>query len=125
MLLKIMAYDKQDTLLPDRWEVEHIFPRKWQANYFPDASDDVIREKIEHIGNKLPFEKRLNIVAGNGYFKKKQKEYAASQIAVTKAMGTANIRDWDLDSIVERDIRVSDEILKTLQKWEDEYNNVN
>lgn len=123
MLLKIMAYDKQDTLLPDRWEVEHIFPQKWQTNYFPNTSDDVVREKIEHIGNKLPFEKRLNIVAGNGYFKKKQKEYAASQIAITKAMGTANIQDWNLDSIVERDIRVSDEILKTLQKWEDEYNN--
>lgn len=38
--------------------------------YEPDAT---IKEKIEHIGNKLPFEKKLNIVAGNGYFGKKKK----------------------------------------------------
>lgn len=124
MLLKILAYDKQKNLLPDKWEIEHIFPQKWQANYFPDASDDVIKEKIEHIGNKLPFEKRLNIVAGNGYFTKKQKEYAASKISITKAMAVSDIHDWDLDSIVERDIRVSDEILRILKSWDDAYKNV-
>lgn len=36
-----IAYEKQDVFLPAKWE-------------------------IEHIGNKLPFEKKLNIVAGNG-----------------------------------------------------------
>lgn len=33
MLLKILAYQEQDTLLPDNWEIEHIFPQKWQDNY--------------------------------------------------------------------------------------------
>lgn len=73
MLLKTLAYEQQDTLLPSKWEIEHIFPQKWQTNYFPDVSDATIKEKIEHIGNKLPFEKKLNIVAGNGYFGKKKK----------------------------------------------------
>ena len=73
MLLKTLAYEHQDELLPAKWEIEHIFPRKWQNNYFPDGSDSTIKEKIEHIGNKLPFEKKLNIVAGNGYFNKKKK----------------------------------------------------
>lgn len=124
MLLKILAYNKQDTLLPEKWEIEHIFPQKWQTSYFPHASEDEIKEKIEHIGNKLPFEKRLNIIAGNEYFKKKQKEYLASEIAITKEMGSPAIQDWNMDSIVERDIRVSDEILRTLQNWEDEYRRV-
>ena len=70
MLLKALAYEKQDELLPDCWEIEYIFPQKWQTNYFPDVPDVTIKEKLEHIGNKLPFEKRLNIVAGNGYFGK-------------------------------------------------------
>lgn len=86
MLLKALAYEQQDELLPPRWEIEHIFPQKWQTNYFPDIPDATVKEKIEHIGNKLPFEKKLNIVAGNGYFGKKKKEYAVSEIAITKAI---------------------------------------
>lgn len=74
MMLKIIAYldDAQDGLLPASWEIEHIFPQKWQSSYFTNIPDDEIRDKIEHIGNKLPFEKRLNIVAGNGYFGKRR-----------------------------------------------------
>ncbi len=123
MLLKILAYDKQTELLPDKWEIEHIFPQKWQTNYFPDVPDEIVAEKIEHLGNKLPFEKRLNIVAGNGYFKKKQKEYADSKISITKSMASSDILDWNMDSIVERDVRVSDEILKILTQWDNSYNN--
>lgn len=59
MLLKVLAYKKQDALLPAKWEIEHILPQKWQSTYFIDLSDDTIREKIEHIGNKLPFEKKV------------------------------------------------------------------
>lgn len=121
MLLKTLAYEHQDELLPAKWEIEHIFPRKWQNNYFPDESDSTIKEKIEHIGNKLPFEKKLNIVAGNGYFNKKKKEYTASKIAITKAMGTSDITDWNLESIMKRDIRVSDTIVKILNRWNNEY----
>ena len=124
MLLKMLAYEKQDALLPAKWEIEHIFPQKWQTNYFPDVPDEVVKEKIEHIGHKLPFEKKLNIVAGNGYFKKKQNEYSASGITVTREMSSPDILDWDLDSIVERDIRVSDEIHGILKKWDDEYKGI-
>lgn len=123
MLLKTLAYEHQDELLPARWEIEHILPRKWQTNYFPDESDDTMKEKIEQIGNKLPFEKKLNIVAGNGYFDKKKKAYAASKIAITNAMGTCDAMDWDLDSIMKRSIRVSDEVMKILNRWNSDYLN--
>lgn len=121
MLLKALAYERQDELLPARWEIEHIFPQKWQTNYFPDVPDETIKEKIEHIGNKLPFEKKLNIVAGNGYFGKKKKEYSASKIIITKEMGTSEIVEWNIDSIMKRDIRVSDSIMALLNKWNDDY----
>lgn len=121
MLLRILAYDKQKELLPDRWEIEHILPQKWQNNFFPNVSDEIVKERIEHIGNKLPFEKKLNIIAGAGYFAKKQKVYGTSAIAITKEMAAANVISWDLDSITERDIRLSDNIIKILQQWVDEY----
>ena len=124
MLLKTLAYEHQDDLLPAKWDIEHIFPQKWQSNYFPDESDSTIKEKIEHIGNKLPFEKKLNIVAGNGYFKKKKKEYATSKIRITNVMGISDVTDWNLDSIMKRDIRVSDEVAKILNRWNNEYLNI-
>ena len=105
-------------------EIEHIFPQKWQTNYFPDVPENIIKEKIEHIGNKIPFEKNLNIVAGNGYFGKKKKEYTASKIAITKAMGTSDVQDWDMDAIMKRDIRVSDSIIKILKNWSNAYLNI-
>lgn len=123
MLLKSLAYEHQDELLPSKWEIEHIFPQKWQTNYFPKESDSTIKEKIEHIGNKLPFEKKLNIVAGNGYFSKKKKEYRVSKIAITNTMGTSEVMEWDLDSIMKRDLRISDEMAKIFTRWNNEYLN--
>lgn len=121
MLLKTLAYEEQDDLLPSRWEIEHIFPQKWQTNYFPNIPEETIKDKIEHIGNKLPFEKKLNIVAGNGYFGKKKALYKASKIVITKKMGDSIIDNWNLDSITERDLRITDIIVKTLKRWNNEY----
>ena len=80
-----------------------------------------MNEKIEHIGNKVPFEKKLNIVASNGYFGKKQKEYAQSTIAVTETLASKDPSTWELADIDERDVRVTDTILETLKKWCSEY----
>ena len=38
----------------------------------------------------------------------RKKEYTASKIVITKAMGTSDVMDWNLESITKRDIRVSD-----------------
>jgi len=123
MLLKIIAYqdNRQQWLLPDSWEIEHIFPQKWQASYFVNMSDDVIRDKIEHIGNKLPFEKRLNIVAGNGYFGKKKEQYSKSKIACTIAMSTSTVSEWSLEDITERDILLSNMLTALIKAWNEKY----
>ena len=120
MLLKILAYSFQEELLPQKWEIEHIFPQKWHSNYFPkDISDDQIREKIELLGNKVPFEKKLNIQAGNEYFVKKKGEYAQSKIAVAKALCAYS--DWSLDTITERGSEIAKVIKKTLDRWVSDY----
>lgn len=121
MLLALHAYTQQEDLLPPKWEIEHIFPKKWQASHFPTYDESIVNEKIEHIGNKVPFEKKLNIVASNGYFGKKQKEYGQSAIAVTKVLASKDPSTWELPDIDERDVRVTDTILETLQKWSSEY----
>jgi anti-sigma-K factor RskA len=39
-------------------------------------------------------------------------------------MGISNVQDWDMDSIMKRDIRVSDEVIAILNRWNKEYLNI-
>lgn len=116
MILKSLAYQHQDELLPESWEIEHILPQKWQATYFTDSSDQDIKELVEHIGNKIPFEKKLNIIASNGYFQQKQKSYEQSKVQILQNLSESNDK-WGLDEIRERDIRISDELFNLLIDW--------
>ena len=121
MLLKSYAYSHQENLLPENWQIEHILPQKWQSSFFTNMDDSIVEEKIEHIGNKTPFEKKLNIIASNGYFKKKQEEYKKSAVEVTKILVTSIDNDWTIGNIEHRDEIVSSEIIELLKKWNDEY----
>lgn len=125
MLLKAYAYNHQQQLLPDNWQIEHILPQHWQKTFFPDTSDDVVNEMIEHIGNKTPFERKLNIVASDGYFLKKQDEYKNSKIEVTKILVTSIDSDWTLGNIKHRDEIVTTEIMELLDKWNKDYTEYN
>ena len=116
MILKILSYRHQKELLPEKWEIEHILPQKWQSSYFPNNSDQEVKNLVEHIGNKIPFEKKLNIVASNGYFKKKKESYEKSKVQLLLDL-SQNHNDWGLDEIRERNIRISDEILMILNEW--------
>ncbi|MEK4164844.1 DUF262 domain-containing protein [Bacillus sp. FSL W8-0672] len=116
MILKILAYQHQEELLPEKWEIEHILPQKWQSSYFPNNSEREVKELVEHIGNKIPFEKKLNIIASNGYYKKKQESYEKSKVQLLLDLSKQHI-NWGLDEIRERDIRVSDELAILLNDW--------
>lgn len=116
MILKILAYQQQKNLLPERWEIEHILPQKWQSSYFPSTTDTEVKELVDHIGNKIPFEKKLNIIASNGYFVKKKSSYNKSEIKLVLNL-SKTYSDWGIDEIRERDIRISDELFILLQKW--------
>lgn len=121
MLLKTFAYNYQDELLPDNWQIEHILPQHWQVSFFPNKEEKVVDEMIEHIGNKTPFERKLNIVASDGYFRKKQDEYNKSKIGVTKILVTTVTNDWILENIEHRDVIVVNEIKELLTKWNKDY----
>jgi uncharacterized protein with ParB-like and HNH nuclease domain len=121
MLLKSYAYKHQEGLLPDNWQIEHILPQRWQASFFPDIEPHVVNDMIEHIGNKTPFEKKLNIIASNGYFSKKQAEYQKSEIDVTKILVASINNDWTLGNIEHRDNIITSEILGLLDDWNKEY----
>ncbi len=121
MLLKCYAYNHQDEVMEGNWQIEHILPRRWQPTFFQDIEADVINELIEHIGNKTPFESKLNIVASNGYFQKKKDEYRKSNIEVTRILVISCDTDWTLDNIRNRDSLIISDIMGLLRQWNEEY----
>ena len=124
MVLKAYAYNHQDGILPDNWQIEHILPQKWQTTFFPNTDTDTVNAMIEHIGNKTPFEKKLNITASNGYFKEKQDKYIKSNVEVTKILVTSIESDWTLGNISHRDEIIVTEIQELLERWDCEYSKV-
>ena len=38
-------------------------------------------------------------------------------------MGTSEVMEWNLDSIIKRDLRISDEMAKIFTRWNNEYLN--
>ena len=127
MILYIMAYTNKDQKerIPEKWEIEHIFPQKWHSNYITGYDDATVKKFIEHIGNKVPFEKRLNIEASNGYFGKKKDYYKESNIQVAKELSKSSFIDWGINNIEARDTEVTNLISDTLKNWISNYDSGN
>ena len=122
MLLKLLAYqdDAQTELLPSYWEIEHVFPQTWDSKYY-NLDEEEANAKLEHLGNKLPLEKKLNISASNNYFDKKKSKYKDSKIAICQNLGKSGLEEWNLENITENDVKVCKQIKEIFSKWIEEY----
>jgi len=125
MLLKLLAYhtEEQTDLLPGYWEIEHIFPQTWDTRYYT-LDEDEANDKLEHLGNKLPLEKKLNISASNNYFDKKKEKYKESNIAICKKLGHSSLEEWNLTNIDTNDAKVCLMIKETFKRWIEDYEHV-
>lgn len=122
MLLKLMAYMNEDQkdLLPVYWEIEHIFPQTWDTKYYNYDKEEVA-ERLEHLGNKLPLEKKLNISASNNYIDKKKEKYRDSKIAISSKFGNSSLTEWNLDNIADKDTKIAAQIKQLFQTWVADY----
>lgn len=122
-LLKVLAYQNknQTDLLPAFWEIEHIFPQTWDSKYY-NYDEKETNELLEHLGNKLPLEKKLNISASNNYFDKKKGKYKESKIALAKDLGNSSEINWDIKSIIDNDAKVCSTLKQVFTEWIDNYN---
>ena len=83
-------------------EIEHILPRKWlEANYNGWDKKDA-QEFLEHIGNKMLLEKKVNIEAGNGYFHRKKESYKNSHFKEAQLLAQNEQKDWAKTDIEKR-----------------------
>jgi uncharacterized protein with ParB-like and HNH nuclease domain len=103
LLLDAYLHPKQNTFIKSNVEIEHIFPKKWQNTNYNGWDEKDAKEYLDKFGNKIVFEKRLNIQAGNGYFGRKQEKYLKSEIAQVMELGNYHKSDWGKTDIEKRE----------------------
>ncbi|MDR3346751.1 MAG: DUF262 domain-containing HNH endonuclease family protein [Campylobacteraceae bacterium] len=104
LLLDAYLNINQKSLIPERFDIEHIFPKKWQnTNYNGWINNNDAQDYIDRFGNKVAFEKKLNIQAGNGYFGIKKKKYNSSGIANVLELSNYHKDDWNKEDIEKRE----------------------
>lgn len=111
MLLAMLAYNDQDqkALLPVKLQKEHILPKKWKVIYKPENMDaSQVNEYIDHIGNYLPLEGKINDKASNDWLKLKKDKYKESKISLVLNFEKTCGDTWSVEKIKKRD----EEILK-------------
>lgn len=122
MLLTLLAYQEADQteLLPSSWEIEHIFPKKWDSKYYR-YNEEEVNTYLEHLGNKIPLEKKLNSSASNGYFELKKRRYRESSIAVARALGALSAEEWNLESIKKNNLELCRRVKDIFSTWVEDY----
>jgi uncharacterized protein with ParB-like and HNH nuclease domain len=105
-LLLLHAYQNlnQSELIPYTFDIEHIFPKKWQDTNYNGWIKSDADLYLDRFGNKIVFEKKLNIQAGNGYFGIKKQKYEASNIATVIELSNYTNNDWVKIDIENREL---------------------
>ena len=112
-LLLLAAYlnPKQIELIPESFDIEHIFPKKWQDTNYNGWNIQDASLYLDRFGNKIAFEKKLNIQAGNGYFGIKKQRYQSSKIASVIELSEYYKNDWTKEDIEMREIQFKETIV--------------
>ncbi len=111
ILLKAYLHPNQKSLIKSDFEIEHIFPKKWQTANYNGWNKNDADEYLEKYGNKIAIEKKINIQAGNGYFGQKKVKYLPSKISEVVALGNYPSNDWQKEDIEKRETEFMDAIL--------------
>ncbi|MCR5759222.1 MAG: DUF262 domain-containing HNH endonuclease family protein [Bacteroidales bacterium] len=99
LLLHTYLYDEEQGRIDSSFQIEHIFPQKWNNTYFTWSDEEAMRY-INKFGNKIPLEWRLNIQASNGFYGKKKEYYEKSKYLEVKSLLAFN--DWGKEEIDKR-----------------------
>lgn len=108
LLLFSYLHPDQKELIPETFDIEHIFPKKWQNTNYNGWSKDDADLYLDRFGNKCVFEKKLNIQAGNGYFGVKKQKYKSSKIATILDLANYDKDDWTKVDIEDREKNFTD-----------------
>lgn len=111
LLLDAYLHMNQVDLIPDTSEIEHIFPKRWQDTNYNGWNRIDADLFLDRFGNKVIFEKKLNIQAGNGYFGVKKQSYMLSKIASVIDLASYPKNDWVKEDIEEREAEFKSQLI--------------
>ena len=111
MILDAYLNLNQTELISESFDIEHILPKKWQDTNYNGWSIDEAKKYLDRFGNKIVFEKKLNIQAGNGYFGVKKQKYRESKIMNVKELSYYPKKDWSKEDIELREIKFKENLL--------------
>ena len=111
LLLDAYLNVNQEELIPETSEIEHIFPKKWQNTNYNGWDEKDAQLYLDRFGNKIIFENKLNIQAGNGYFGVKKQKYSSSKIATVLELSNYQKNDWVKEDIEERETKFKENII--------------
>lgn len=103
LLLYAYLNSNQKDLIQNNFDIEHIFPKKWQDTNYNGWDKKNAELYLDRFGNKVVIEKKLNIQAGNGYFGNKKSKYSSSKIASVLDLSTYQSNDWTKEDIEQRE----------------------
>lgn len=112
-LLLLHAYlnNQQEEPILSTFHIEHIFPKKWQNTNYNGWNEVDAASSLESFGNKVVFEQKLNIQAGNGYFGRKKEKYNESKISDVTDLSKHPNEDWLKDDIEKRKNNFNERIM--------------
>ena len=116
LLLDAYLNSNQSELIPVTFDIEHIFPKKWQETNYNGWDKKDADLYLDRFGNKIIFEKKLNIQAGNGYFGNKKQKYSQSKIASVVDLSNYPKNDWVKEDIEQREVNFKKNILDFFKK---------
>lgn len=117
LLLDAYLNSKQRNLITPNFDIEHIFPKKWQNTNYNGWDKKDADIWLEKFGNKVVIEKKLNIQAGNNYFGQKKNQYAASKISNVLDLSLYYSNDWTKDDIEKRENEFRNRIIGFFQEY--------
>ncbi|WP_432481373.1 DUF262 domain-containing protein [Moraxella sp. ZY200743] len=117
-LLILHAYlnKNQKDLIDGNFDIEHIFPTKWQNTNYNGWNKNDADTYLNNIGNKIVLETKLNIQAGNGYFGKKKEKYSQSKITVIQELANYPKDDWLKEDITQREKQIKKDLIAFFDK---------
>jgi hypothetical protein len=115
LLLDAYLNSRQKSLIPVDFQIEHIFPRKWENANYNGWTEEEAKTHLEKFGNKVVIEKECNIRALDHYFGLKKIRYTESGIASVLDLAALSQDDWLKDDIEQRETEFTAHIVNFIK----------
>ncbi len=109
-LLSALLNDKQERIIPEDFQLEHILPQKWDYYKYSGWNSSLYNQYFDTLGNLVPLEKKLNIKGSHRFFAEKKFYYNQSTIRDVRDLG--NLKDWTPNEYKERHKEIIDRLIK-------------